>query len=182
MGPGGPPGGYPSMSPGGLSPSPGYPGKGPGNGGPCGGPRGGEPPGLPPGRSFGVLGLELGVPGLSLSFCFRLGVDLELLLRLLGGLPSPRALSPLPLACSPPFTIERGPSSSPPTSTTRSPSDLSPESDSCPDFRRSSVFRRFADISSFGVDERMGLRAEIGDRGRWFMSLGPSRGSLLWRA
>ena len=71
--------------------------------------------------------------------------------------------------------------SSPPTSTTRSPSDLSPESDSCPDFRRSSVFRRLADISSFGVDERIGLRAEIGDRGRWFRSLGPSRGSLLWR-
>ena len=121
------------------------------------------------------------MPGLSPSFCFRLGVDLELLLRLLGGRPSPRALSPFPFACSPPFTMDRGPSSSPPTSTTRSPSDLSPESDSCPDFRRSSVFRRLADISSFGVDERIGLRAEIGDRGRWFKSLGPSRGSLLWR-
>ena len=118
---------------------------------------------------------------MSPSFCFRLGVDLELLLRLLGGRPSPRALSPFPFACSPPFTMDRGPSSSPPTSTTRSPSDLSPESDSCPDFRRSSVFRRLADISSFGVDERIGLRAEIGDRGRWFKSLGPSRGSLLWR-
>lgn len=116
---------------------------------------------------------------MSPSFCFRLGVDLELLLRLLGGRPSPRALSPFPFACSPPFTMDRGPSSSPPTSTTRSPSDLSPESDSCPDFRRSSVFRRLADMSSFGVDERIGLRAEIGDRGRWFKSLGPSRGSLL---
>merc|ERR1719319_1119978 len=121
---------------GGLGPGCGSWGEAPGGGG---GPRGGLPPGFPPGRSLGVLGLELGVPGLSPSFCLRLGVLRLLLLRLLGGRPSPRR-SPLPL-CSPPLAREPlGPSSSPPTSTTRSPSLLSPPSDSWPDLRRSSVF------------------------------------------
>lgn len=121
--------------------------------------------------------MDPGVPGLSPSFCFSEGVDRELLLRFDGGLS---LLSLSPLWFSPPFTIDLGPSSSPPTSTTKSPSDLSPESDSCPDFLRSSlsVFSRLADMSSLGVDERMGERAEMGDRARWFISR-MSRGSRL---
>lgn len=122
-----------------------------------------------------MLGLEPGVPGLSPSFCFRDGVERELELRLEGGL-SLSILSgllspgrPLPLSRWSPFICPgRGPSSSPPTSTTRSPSDLSPESDSCPDFLRSeSVFSLLAATSSLGVDDLIGLLAEIpGDLAR----------------
>ena len=135
---------------------------------------------MPPGKSLGVLGLEPGVPGLSPSFCFSDGVLLLLLLRLLGGRSRSLCLSLSPLACSP-LVRFLGPSSSPPTSTTRSPSLLSPESDSWPLFLRSlpSVLSRLADISSFGVDERIGERAEMGERARWFSSRIESRGSRL---
>lgn len=123
----------------------------------------------PGGKSLGVLGLEPGVPGLSPSLAFREGVERELELRLDGGLSlsilsgllSPG--SPLPLSRWSPFICPgRGPSSSPPTSTTRSPSDLSPESDSWPDFLKSeSVFSLLAAISSLGVDDLIGLLAEM---------------------
>jgi len=141
----------------------------------------------PGGKSLGVLGLEPGVPGLSPSFCLRDGVERELELRLDGGLSLsiPSGLlsrgRPLPLSRWSPFICPgRGPSSSPPTSTTRSPSDLSPESDSCPDFLRSeSVFSLLAAISSLGVEDLIGLLAEMpGDLARGSLGSRPK----LWES
>lgn len=110
---------------------------------------------------MGVAGFIPGVPGFSRgppSLCLSDGVDLEEEDRLEGG----RSLSLLSAPLSPmggpwfPFICRSPVPSSFPTSTTRSPSDLSPLSDSCPDFRRSfSILILLAAFSSFGVDALM---------------------------